>query len=134
MAQTDYKICKYSEGSGALAYVHTLCGVPPRSTFYPGSKAYWKSDGTRYFDGSERCVWEFPIIPRTGVDALRDICPGASVQVYIVTLTDEYTGSAETFETFSAIMHWPLDAHKKRTKLGYYAGLEIEFTHLEAVT
>lgn len=134
MAQTDYKICKYSDGTGSLAYVHTLCGVPPKSTYYPGSKSYWKADGTQYYDGSERATWRFSAMPKAGVSALRDICSGASAEVYIITLTDDYTTGAETFKTFSALMHWPLDAHESRTKLGYYEDLVIEFTHLEAVT
>lgn len=136
--ELDYEICAYASGVGALVDVHTLCGVPPQSTYYPGAQVYWKADGTRYFDGTIRCVWKFTAIPKQGVGALRAICSGASAQVYITTRTDTYDEDTEVYEeefaTFSATMHWPLEAHEKRKSRGLYQDLEIEFTELVEVT
>lgn len=133
VTQLDYKIGAYADGEAGLEYVHELCGSVPQSTFYPGAKEYWKADGTRYFDGVVRCVWKFTAIPKEGIAALREICSGASAQVYITTRTDEYDDGKETFATYTAIMHWPLNAHEKRISLGHYADLEIEFTDLVEV-
>lgn len=135
VSQLDYKIGTYAGGEGGMAYVHTLCDAIPQSIFYPGSKEYWKADGTRYFDGVVRCTWKFTAIQKAGVAALRDICSGESAEVYITTRTDEYDESDdETFATYTAVMHWPLNAHEKRIAMGLYANLEIEFTNLVEVT
>ena len=126
MADTDYKI---GTAYGNMVAIPTLTGTVCHSVFFPWAKTYWKSTGLTYGDGYKSCTWTFDYLPPAGVIALRAYCASVSAAVYIQTRTD-----IATFVAYTANMHWPQDAHEKRTRNGGYVNLEIEFTHLEVYT
>lgn len=112
-----------------LANVETLCGAPPVGYFQPYGRVYTLATGETVGDGFPVIRWRFELISSAGLQELRDLCPGASRELFITTRKDD-----ETFGTFQAIMHWPLTAMGRRTFRGYYRDFEIEFTHAQEIT
>lgn len=99
----------------------------PRVTYQDYAEIVTAASGKSIGRGLPVCEWRFSRLNSAQRAALRVICPGASASVFLRTLTND-----DTYETFSAIMHWPPEEMREpaiRDRLDFV----IRFTFLTAV-
>ncbi len=130
------KISPLSDGNNPLYWdtVQSLIGeadipIEPEMDYRPSSETVRTMSGSDYERGYPAATWRF-----TGLDALqrytlRQICRGASADVYIETTTNEFDMYGERVWTQAqAIMHWP--PGEEKLEADRTIDLSIEFTHL----
>lgn len=78
--------------------------VDPLGDYYPWMNTVITGDGLERALGRPHTSWLFKNITVAQRAALKLLCPGKSVRVYINTLIDPNTS---TFKTFEAAMLWP---------------------------
>lgn len=86
------------------------------------------ADGSARGFGLPSASWRFGFLTNAQRDELREICPGASANVFIKTKTPE---SDENFVEFSAVMYWPVTENAQSEVM---LDITIEFANLIGVT
>lgn len=104
----------------AMTMIESLAPMlAPKGSFQPYAEPFQLGNGRIRGGGLPTDSWTFSYLPKSARDNLRDFCTGASSAVYIRTRTidaaDSITGE-DAFETFSAVVVWPLDETKDRPK------------------
>lgn len=98
-------------------------------------------DGSLRGIGGERITWSWGFLGpayQGGVDtdynnlreALRDYCPGASADIFIISPTNE----AEAAKKYSGIMIWPFPETRQAADAKRRLDFSIEFRHLTPST
>ena len=99
-------IYKIGLTSGGMTDLKSLT-VPipyPKSSYRDGAGRLRLGNKQIKDVGLPVAVWDWGFLSQAQRDQLRTFCAGASATVYIQTRTNE---TADTFDTFSAIMEWP---------------------------
>ena len=116
----------------AAANVETLTTTPnmaPKSEPLGYVDTVKMASGHSVDRGFPVAVWEWGFIPADLFNALRVICPGPSANVYIRTLSEDYS----TYAYYTGIMNFPRkDTYEYRS--GNRQPFRIEFTHLVSYT
>lgn len=117
---------------GGRVNVETLTAQPnmsPRSKYFAYTETIQLGDGSFFGSGYPHAVWTWGFMRDDLYAALRVICPGASANVIIRTLKDDYT----TYEYYNAIMTWPeLDSYERYS--GKRQEFELLFNYLTVYT
>jgi hypothetical protein len=104
----------------------------PDASYTPHTEVVKTLSGKTKARGYPSAAWYWAVITEDQRAILREICPGASAEVYIETVTNDLDlyGDPE-FIQCSAIMHWTPEDEDKQA--GNTLGLGIVFTHLVEV-
>lgn len=106
MAVYDYSIGLTEVGLTSLA---TLGVTWPLQTFKPFSKAVENGAGGVKGQGWPIAEWVWGFLEEDERDALKALCPGLSVEVYIRTLNADLD-----WRTYRALMIWPTEAEDRQ--------------------
>jgi len=122
---------KIGTTSGNMVTLASLGVVDPRGIYQSYSKAIEVPSGYIRGHGLPKAIWHWDYCHYNWRNTLRTYCTGASVLVYIETITTEKVSNVvDAYKQFSAIMRWPeieeIDMH-------YRMDFEIEFINLVAV-
>lgn len=74
----------------------------PKSSFMPYSRLVNLGNGGTRGVGAPIAIWTFPLLEIDQYNQLREFCPGAAAEMFIVTKLDD-----DTFATFSGTMMVP---------------------------
>jgi hypothetical protein len=124
----------YALGTSAPpAAIDTLLGATaltgsrlPQDRFYAAEQTLDRVDGHQADQGLPYVVWAFGVLSQAMLDNLRVICPGRSADVYLTTRDDD-----GNFETYTAIMLWPVNLAERRQLGGKFVSVEFTFRNLE---
>lgn len=116
--------------------INTLLGTTaltgkrdPQDTFVPTSQARDAMNGGQVDQGLPYVVWRFAILTQAMIDALRSVCPGRSVNVYLTTRDED-----GDVATYTGVMLWPTNLADKRQLGGKYVNVEITIRRMEVYT
>jgi len=100
----------------------------PASRYLPGASAVTLADGSVAYTGFPIALWDYGFISGAAYDALRVVCPGASVAVTVTVLLDDMTTEA----SYNAILIWPeAESIQRRAKRALQ--FSLKFLLLETI-
>lgn len=134
-----FRLAPLSAGANPLYWntLQDLIGVAdipiqPDASYLPYTEPIDLASGKKRGNGFPAATWLLSGINGEQRYVLRQICPGASADVYIETLTNDYDVSGNrTWIQAQAIMYWP--EGEEDIQADMTSDMEIHFSFLEAI-
>lgn len=123
----EFMLADYDDGVAGLTLLSglTIPILDPAAYYRTYLDYIISGDMMPFGVGAPWAEWLFPLLTIAQRNQLREFCPGASIRLYLRTISEDQS----TFANYLGIMIWPLS--ESPVKAGFVRDLIIRFEDLE---